>query len=149
MLEAYQLPHGFVEMVNQLDDDERDNDLKWIIYNYKDNQILETIAEGGNMVLKDFSFLKDYKDCRIGRSLKNPLFIKKKIPRITVFVLIKNLTDILIFNEPFLDYLIPPAIFNNPVPGDKTYNFRKFCKDMYYKKGVKFVRERLWNNICK
>lgn len=112
-------------MVNQLDDEEREANLKWIIF--KDHHILETIADDSHEVLKDFGFLKDYKNCKIGRSLRNPLFIHKLIPRIRVYVLIKNLNDIKIFNEPFLDFLTPPSIFNIVDESDsKVPNFRKF-----------------------
>lgn len=52
------------------------------------------------------------------------------MPRVSVFVLIYRSYDVQIFNEPFMDLLDPPAVFNIKA-NDKSINFRKFCRDMY------------------
>lgn len=98
---------------------------------------------------KILDLFKDYKDCKVGRCLKHPLFIRQRIPRVSAYVLILRNYDIQIFWEPILDFLTPPSIFNIKNTDGKDISFRKFCKDMYKKKQIKFLRERIWNNLCR
>lgn len=63
-------------------------------------------------------------------------------------MLIYKAYDIRIFNEPIMSLLDPPAIFNIK-NNEKNIDFRKFCKMIYNKKKIKFLKETIWNSLCK
>jgi hypothetical protein len=54
------------------------------------NEVLVTITDESKSLLKDFGFLKEYDNCKIGRTLKNPLFYHRLQPRLSLYVLIIN-----------------------------------------------------------